>query len=55
MNLEHRKAMDIKIVVDERVVDGYYFASAIKLATKIMENPYVLKEKPEQVILDDEI
>jgi len=55
MNLEHKKAMDIKIVADERVVDGYYFASAIKLATKIMENPYILKEKPEQVILDDEI
>ena len=55
MKLEHRKAMDIKIVADERVVDGFYFASAIKLATKIMENPYILKEKPEQVIVDDEI
>jgi len=53
--LESKKAMDIKIVADERVVDGYYFASAIKLATKIMENPYCLKEKPEQVIIDDEI
>lgn len=55
MNLENRKAMDMKIVVDERVVDGFYFASAIKYATKVMENPYMLKEKPEQVIIDDEI
>lgn len=55
MNIENKKAMDMKVVVDERVVDGFYFASAIKLAMKIMENPYILKEKPEQVVVDDEI
>ena len=49
------KKQELKVVVDERIVDGYYFAQAIKLATKIMENPYCLKEKPESVIVDDEI
>ena len=50
-----RRAMDIKIAVDERIVDGFYFSQAIKMATKIMQNPAVLREKPEQVIVDDEI
>lgn len=49
------KKQELKVVVDERIVDGFYFAQAIKLATKIMENPYCLKEKPTEVIMDDEI
>ncbi len=55
MNVENLKAMDLKIVADERIVDGYYCATAIKLATKIMSNPEILLEKPDQVIIDDEI
>ena len=55
MNLEEKKAMDLKIVADERVVDGYYFATAIKLATKIMADPFILREKPEEIMIDDEI
>ena len=55
LSLSHKKAMDLKFVTDERVVDGYYFASAIKLANKIMGDPSVLLEKPAQVIIDDEI
>jgi hypothetical protein len=55
LNVNHKKAMDIKIVCDERIVDGYYFASAIKYAMKIMSNPDVLKEAPEQIEVDNEI
>ena len=35
LEVTNRKAMDMKIVVDERVVDGFYFATAIKLANKL--------------------
>jgi hypothetical protein len=55
LSLSVKKAMDLKVVVDERVVDGYYFATAIKLANKIMGDPSVLLEKPAQVIIDNEI
>lgn len=54
-NVTIRKAMDLKIVSDERVVDGYYFATAIKLAKDIMEDPKCLLTLPENVIVDDEI
>lgn len=54
-NVSYRKSTDIKIVVDERVVDGYYFATALKLAKEIMHNPETLLDPPLQVVIDDEI
>ena len=50
-----KRAMDIKIAVDERIVDGYYFAGAIKYGLKIMTNPAELLKPPETVIIDNEI
>ena len=55
LTVQQKKTMDIRVVVDERVVDGYYFANAIRYAYKIMENPIVLLEKPEEVFIDNEI
>lgn len=55
LSVQNRKAMDLKLVADERVVDGYYFAGAIKLAKRIMTKPEVLLTPPEQVIQDNEI
>ncbi len=55
LTIQHKKAMDIRVVADERIVDGFYFASAIKYAYKIMENPIILLEKPQEVLVDDEI
>ena len=55
MTVNNRKAMDIKIVADERVVDGYYFANSIKLAKKYMAKPEELKLPPDQVIIDNQI
>lgn len=52
--LSTRKTMNFKYVVDERVVDGYYFASAIKLFRMIMHKPTQLLEAPESVVEDDE-
>ncbi len=55
LSVKKRKAMDMRIVSDERVVDGYYFANTIKLAKEIIEDPEILLNPPKSVIIDDEI
>ncbi len=47
-----RKVMDIKVVTDERICDGYYYASAFKMMKKYVENPELLETPPEKVIYD---
>lgn len=54
-NVTIKKGMDLKTVCDERVVDGYYFASSIKLAKTIMAHPAQLLLPPKEVIIDNEI
>lgn len=54
-NISIKKTMDLKIVGDERVVDGYYFAKAIRLSKELLERPEILLTKPETVIEDNEI
>lgn len=44
--------VEMKVTTDERICDGYYFASAFKMMKKIFENPSVLENPPEQVIED---
>ena len=50
-----RKKMDIKVVADERVCDGYYFAQALKMTKRILANPECLLTPPEEVVIDDQI
>ena len=54
-NVTIRKSMELKVVVDERVVDGFYFAKSIKLAKRIMANPKQLLLPPKEVIIDNEM
>lgn len=54
-NTKIRKAMDLKIAVDERIVDGYYFALVIKMLLRIMGNPEELLTPPDLVVTDNEI
>ena len=44
--------IEMKVTTDERICDGYYFASAFKMMKKIFENPTVLENPPEEVIED---
>ena len=44
--------IEMKVTTDERICDGYYFASAFKIMKKIFENPTVLENPPEEVIED---
>lgn len=54
-NVSIKKAINLKIVVDERIVDGAYFAKSLKLAKRIMANPQQLLLPPKEVIIDNEI
>ena len=44
--------IEMKVTTDERICDGYYYASAFKMMKKIFENPRVLENPPEKVIED---
>ena len=44
-----KKYIELKVVTDERICDGYYYASAFKLVKRYVENPEMLETKPEQV------
>ena len=47
-----QKYIDLRFVLDERICDGYYFASALRLLKTILRNPWTLDIPPEQVIQD---
>lgn len=44
-----RKYVDAKFVLDERTVDGHYYASVFKLINRIIADPSVLELPPEYV------
>ncbi|HPE96079.1 MAG TPA: hypothetical protein PLT66_08450, partial [Bacillota bacterium] len=47
-----KKYVDYTFVTDERICDGHYFASALKLFKEIMKHPEQLSSPPEKVIDD---
>lgn len=47
-----KKYIEMKAVTDERICDGYYYASAFKIIKRHVENPELLELKPEQVLED---
>ena len=47
-----RKYIDIKFVTDERIVDGYYYATFFKYFSRLMRHPEVLDHPPEEVVQD---
>ena len=51
-NMVKRRYIDIKVVTDERICDGFYYASAFKLIRRYVENPEVLELPPETVAKD---
>ncbi len=54
-NIAERKYIDMKIVVDERICDGYYYAKAFRSFRRYIENPSLLEVQPEKVVEDNEI
>ncbi len=47
-----RKYIDVKFVLDERIVDGFYYATFFKYYRRILRNPEVLDNPPEEVLRD---
>lgn len=48
-----KKIMKMGIVIDERISDGLYNSLSLREFKKIMENPYILDERNDNVVLDD--
>lgn len=51
-SIKNKLYSDISVVTDERICDGFYFASAFKYMQRLIRDPYKLDTPPEEV-LDD--
>ena len=49
-----RKYVDFKLVVDERICDGFTFSQAFKYFKSLLRNPEVLDKPPEKILEDIE-
>ena len=47
-----KKYIDVKFVLDERICDGYYYATFFKYYRRLLAHPEVLDHKPEEVVRD---
>ena len=47
-----KKYIDIKFVLDERIVDGFYYAAFFKYFRRLMAHPEVLDNPPAEVVKD---
>ncbi|MBQ6692948.1 MAG: 2-oxo acid dehydrogenase subunit E2, partial [Clostridia bacterium] len=52
--VKERRFITLMWTLDERICDGFYYATAMKTLRNILRNPYVLDERPEQVFEDVE-
>jgi hypothetical protein len=47
------KSILLKFVMDERICDGFYYASSMRLLSRILSDPKVLLTPPEKVVIDE--
>lgn len=47
------KSIQLKFVLDERICDGFYYASSMRQMSKYLDDPTLLLTPPENVIIDD--
>jgi len=47
-----KKYIDVKFVLDERICDGYYYATFFKHYRRILLHPEILDNPPEEVVAD---
>ena len=47
-----KKYLDVKFVLDERIVDGYYYAAFFKHYRSILRHPELLDIPPEELVAD---
>jgi hypothetical protein len=51
--LGQSKSILLKFVMDERICDGFYYASSMRMLNKILSNPAALLLPPEKVVVDE--
>ena len=51
-NIKKKQYMDFTFVLDERICDGYYYASSLRMLKQIIRNPAQLDNPPEKVVED---
>ncbi len=51
-SIVQKKYIDVKFVLDERIVDGYYYAAFFKHYRSILRHPELLDQVPEEVLSD---
>ena len=47
-----RKHIDMKVVLDERICEGFYFSQAYRLLNNLLRDPQILENPPETVVED---
>lgn len=47
-----RKYIDVKFTLDERIVDGYYYATFFKYYRRLLAHPELLDNPPDEVVQD---
>ncbi len=47
------KSILLKFVMDERICDGFYYASSMRIFNKILSDPKLLLLPPDKVVIDD--
>lgn len=50
--IEEQKVLNYTLVMDERICDGYYYASAFRMFNGILRSPQQLDQPPEKVVED---
>lgn len=48
-----QKSILLKFVMDERICDGFYYASSMRMLNKILDDPSVLLVPPQKVLVDE--
>lgn len=51
-NIYKERTIDLSLTLDERICDGFYWASALKELKRILKNPEVLDVPPEKIMED---
>lgn len=51
-SVETKKYMNYTLVMDERICDGYYYASAFRMFNGMLRNPQQLDEPPKEIAED---
>ncbi|MDR0830682.1 MAG: 2-oxo acid dehydrogenase subunit E2 [Prevotellaceae bacterium] len=50
--VSEQKSIVLRFVLDERICDGFYYASSMRALNKILSNPSVLLTPPENIVPD---